>query len=111
MKNQAAVLYAPHDVRIVDRRVRGDDRDAVIALGLERRRLLSVELWNVRVVIHDLGSRVLAVVVAAVPSRQRELGVVRARCGGARSPHRRVGVRRQALVRGSGRRPVVRDRG
>ena len=48
-------LRAADEVGVVDRRVGGDDRDAVVGLGLERRGGHPVELGDVRVVVGDLG--------------------------------------------------------
>ncbi len=49
-------LGALDDVAVVDCGVRGDDRDAVVALGLERRGAHPVELLDVRVVVADVGA-------------------------------------------------------
>ena len=43
---------------VVDRRVRGDDHDAVVAFGLERHGAQAVELGHVRVVVGDVGAGV-----------------------------------------------------
>ena len=58
LRKSTTTFARAHDVGVVDRRVRGDDRDAVVGLGLERRRGHPVELGHVRVVVGDVGARV-----------------------------------------------------